>query len=183
MRGKYTNYSLEFSDVSVTNTNITTGSKWLYATIAFEDCMEHHEEVNVLFLNRANRVLSISNVAKGGVSGTFVDVKIILQTALKVSALFLALSHNHPSGSLRPSSDDLVMTKIIQKGCEAVGIKLLDHVIMSEENYCSFAEEGLLCAFFLLENSIVKIICITFVLTNIEENETNNHNSFHNSWV
>jgi len=112
--------------------------------VAFEDCMEHHEEVNVLFLNRANRVLGISNVAKGGIYGTFVDVKIILQTALKVSASYIAISHNHPSSSIRPSADDLVLTRSIKKGCEAVGIKLLDHVIMTEESYCSFADEGLL---------------------------------------
>ena len=112
--------------------------------VAFKDCMEHHEEVYVLFLNQANRVLGISNIAKGGIAGTFVDVKIILQIALKVSASAIMLSHNHPSGSIIPSSDDLVMTKAIQKGCKAVGIKLLDHVIMSEENYCSFADEGLL---------------------------------------
>ena len=112
--------------------------------VAFENCMEHHEEVYVLFLNRANRVLGISNIAKGGITGTFVDVKIILQTALKVSCCSIMLSHNHPSGSSRPSADDLVMTKAIQRGCAAVGIKLLDHVIMAEENYCSLADEGLL---------------------------------------
>jgi len=112
--------------------------------VAFENCMEHHEEVYVLFLNRANRVLGISNVAKGGIAGAYIDVKIILQTALKVSASAIMLSHNHPSGSTKPSSDDLVMTHKIQRGCEAIGIKLLDHVIMTEENYCSFADEGLL---------------------------------------
>ena len=112
--------------------------------IAFEDCMQHHEEVYVLFLNRAMRVLGISNVAKGGVNGAAVDIRIILQIALKVSASFITISHNHPSGSVRPSADDLVMTKTIQRGCEAIGIKLLDHVIMAEESYCSFADEGLL---------------------------------------
>jgi len=112
--------------------------------VAFEDCMQHHEEVYVLFLNRAMRVLGISNIAKGGVNGAAVDIRIILQTALKVSASFISISHNHPSGSVRPSADDLVLTKAIKKGCEAVGIKLLDHVIMAEENYCSFADEGLL---------------------------------------
>jgi DNA repair protein RadC len=74
--------------------------------VAFEECMEHHEEVYVLFLNRANRVLGISNVAKGGIAGAFIDVKIILQTALKVSASAIMLSHNHPSGSLKPSKED-----------------------------------------------------------------------------
>lgn len=113
-------------------------------SVAFEDCMEHHEEVFVLFLNRANRVLGISNVAKGGISGATVDVRIILQTALKVSASALMLSHNHPSGSTKPSGEDIIITGKIQKGCEAIGIQLVDHVIMTGETYMSFADEGLL---------------------------------------
>jgi DNA repair protein RadC len=113
-------------------------------SVAFENCMEHHEEVYVLFLNKACRVLGISNVSKGGIDRSTIDIRIILQTALKSSCSSILLAHNHPSGSIRPSSDDLAMTKIIQKGCEAIGIKFLDHVIMSEENYCSFADEGLL---------------------------------------
>jgi DNA repair protein RadC len=112
--------------------------------VAFEGCMEHHEEVYVLYMNRASRVLGISNVSKGGINGAAVDVRIILQTALKVSASAVALSHNHPSGSNIPSSEDLNMTKKIQKGCEAVGIQLLDHIIMTSESYMSFADEGLL---------------------------------------
>jgi DNA repair protein RadC len=111
---------------------------------AFDNCMEHHEEVYVLFMNRSNRVLGISNVAKGGMNEVLVDVRIILQTALKVSASAIMLAHNHPSGSSKPSRDDILMTKQLQKGCEAVGIKLLDHVIMTEERYSSFADEGLL---------------------------------------
>jgi DNA repair protein RadC len=100
--------------------------------------------VYVLYLNRANRVLGISNVAKGGINGAAVDVRIILQTALKVSCSSIMLAHNHPSGSIIPSSDDVFMTKAIQSGCTAIGIKLLDHVILTEENYCSLADEGLI---------------------------------------
>ena len=70
--------------------------------------------------------------------------KIILQTALKISASSVLVSHNHPSGSLKPSKEDLNMTEMIKTGCEAVDIKLLDHVIMTSERYTSFAEEGLL---------------------------------------
>ena len=106
--------------------------------------MQHHEEVHVLYLNMANRVLGISNIAKGGINRSIVDVRIILQTALKVSASAIILSHNHPSGNLTPSNDDLEMTKMIKKGCEAVGLQLLDHVIMTEEKYSSFADEDIL---------------------------------------
>jgi len=108
--------------------------------VAFQDCMQHHEEVNVLYLNRGNRVLGISNVAKGGTHSTVVDVKIILQTALKVSASFLIISHNHPSGNLMPSQQDLELTKTVKTGCELVGLKLLDHLIVNEETHYSFAE-------------------------------------------
>jgi len=113
-------------------------------SVAYEDCMEHHEEVYVLYLNKAARVLGISNVAKGGIAGVAVDVRIILQTALKVSASYITMSHNHPSGSAKPSNEDIALTKRIQKGCEAVGIELLDHMIMTGETYMSFADEGLL---------------------------------------
>ena len=112
--------------------------------VAFEHCVEHHEEVNVLYLNKSNRVLGISNVSKGGISGSFVDIKIILQTALKVSASSILLSHNHPSGSIKPSNDDLVLTEKIKKGCEAIDVKLFDHIIVTNEAFTSFADEGLL---------------------------------------
>jgi DNA repair protein RadC len=112
--------------------------------VALENCMEHHEEVYALFLNRANRVLGISRIAQGGISEAAVDIRIILQTALKVSASAVMLSHNHPSGSNRPSSQDIKQTKNIQAGCNAIGIQLLDHLIVTEETYTSFADEGLL---------------------------------------
>jgi len=113
-------------------------------SVAFEDCMEHHEEAYVLFLNRAARVLGISCIGKGGISNVNMDVRIILQTALKVSASYILISHNHTSGSLHPSNEDLILTKNIQKGCEAVGIQLYDHIILTSESYMSFAEAGLL---------------------------------------
>ena len=113
-------------------------------SVAYEDCMEHHEEVNVLFLNRANRVLGISCIAKGGINGAVVDIRIILQTALKVSCSGILLSHNHPSGSIIASGEDITLTRQIQRGCEAIGVQLLDHVIMTNESYMSFADEGLL---------------------------------------
>ena len=112
--------------------------------VAFEDCMEHHEEVNVLFLNRANRLIGISCVSKGGISGAFVDIKIILQIALKTHSSAIMLSHNHPSGATQPSSEDIQLTKQLQNGCKAIGISLLDHLIITEETYTSLADEGLL---------------------------------------
>jgi DNA repair protein RadC len=112
--------------------------------VAFENCMQHHEEVYALFLNRACRVLGISRIAQGGINETVVDIRIILQTALKVSASSLMLSHNHPSGSTQPSPQDIQLTRSIQAGCNAIGIQLIDHLIVTEEKYTSFADEGLL---------------------------------------
>ena len=110
--------------------------------VAFNDCMQHHEEVNVLYLNKANRVLGISNVAKGGIENVTVDIKIILQTALKASASAIIVSHNHPSGNLTPSQIDLDLTKRIKTGCDVIDVKLIDHVIITDEAYYSFADEG-----------------------------------------
>jgi DNA repair protein RadC len=123
--------------------NSTDDAARIFA-VAHENCMEHHEEVNVMFLNNDNRVMGILNVAKGGISGAVVDIRIILQTALKVSASSVMLSHCHPSGNRKPSQYDLKMTEKIKTGCEAVGIKFLDHLIMTSEKYTSFAENGLL---------------------------------------
>ncbi|WP_372933926.1 JAB domain-containing protein [Mariniphaga sediminis] len=111
---------------------------------AHKDCMEHHEEVNVLFLNRANRVLGISCISKGGLDGTVVDIRIILQTALKANCSSVMLSHNHPSGSRKPSQADITITQKLKEGCKAVGLLLLDHLIITSEGYMSFADEGLL---------------------------------------
>jgi DNA repair protein RadC len=122
----------------------TTADTAKILAVAYKDCMQHHEEVHVLYLNKAHRVLGISNVAKGGIDGAFIDIKIILQTALKVSASYLVISHNHPSGNITPSNVDKNLTVTIKNGCEAVGLKLLDHLILTEESYCSFAEENIL---------------------------------------
>lgn len=110
--------------------------------LAHKDCMEHHEEVYVLLLNKANRVLGISCVGKGGLDTAPVDIRIVLQTALKCNATALMLSHNHPSGSAKPSREDIRMTGLLKEGCEAVGLQLLDHLIMTGETYYSFADEG-----------------------------------------
>jgi DNA repair protein RadC len=111
---------------------------------AFEGCMEHHEEMYALLLNRANRVMGITCIAKGGLSGITIDVRIVLQTALKASCSSILICHNHPSGSTLPSQEDKALTKKIKEGCHAVGLELSDHLIVTEESYTSFADEGLL---------------------------------------
>ena len=111
---------------------------------AFEHCIQHHEEFYVMLLNRSNRVLGISCISKGGISGTVVDVKIILQTALKANASGLIVSHNHPSGNLTPSEQDIKITEKLKNACRFLDISLLDHLIVTDEGYYSFGDEGIL---------------------------------------
>ncbi|RYZ63111.1 MAG: DNA repair protein [Chitinophagaceae bacterium] len=109
-----------------------------------EGKMDLVEQFKVLFLNRANRVLCLFNVSSGGITGTVADPRIIYTAALKVNAVSLILSHNHPSGSLKPSRQDEELTGKIKWAGSFLDIKVLDHVILSSEGYYSFADEGLL---------------------------------------
>lgn len=102
------------------------------------------EEFNILLLNRANRVLGIVNISKGGVSGTVADPKIIFAAALRAAASSIILSHNHPSGTLRPSQADIDLTRKLKSGGEFLDIVMLDHLIITSAGYHSFADEGLI---------------------------------------
>ena len=106
----------------------------------FKDCIQHHEEFYVMLLNRGNKVLGVSCISKGGISGTVVDVKIILQLALKANASSLIVSHNHPSGNLTASAADVKL----KNACQLIDLSLLDHLIVTDESYLSFADDGLL---------------------------------------
>lgn len=106
--------------------------------------MELVEQFKVLFLNRSNKVICIYNVSSGGVTGTVADPKLIFTAALKVNAVSVILSHNHPSGSLKPSKADEELTQKIKGAGAFLDIKVLDHVILSSESHFSFADEGLL---------------------------------------
>jgi len=112
--------------------------------VAFDGCMQHHEEAYVIYMNRSNRVLGISNISKCRVAGTMVDIKIIMRTALKAHASAIIFSHNHPSSGLQPSQEDIKVTKKLKEACQLLDILFLDHIIMTEESHYSFANEGLL---------------------------------------
>jgi DNA repair protein RadC len=98
----------------------------------------------VLFLNRANKVMGYSKISEGGITGTVADPRIILQLALMAGASALVLCHNHPSGGLKPSRQDEELTERIKQAAKYLDITVMDHVILSEEGYLSFADEGLL---------------------------------------
>lgn len=113
-----------------------------YMRPIFSPFMEHHEEFYVLLMNRANQVLGIHKVGQGGLSGTIVDVKIIFQAALLANASAMILFHNHPSGHTKPSdADDATSKKVLEAG-RLLEIKVLDHCIMTQEGYYSYADEG-----------------------------------------
>lgn len=102
------------------------------------------EQFFIMLLNRNNRVIGISEISTGGVAGTVADPKLIFATALKANASQLILAHNHPSGNLTPSEQDIVLTRKIVEGGKMLDIPVLDHIILTNENYYSFGDEGLL---------------------------------------
>ena len=103
-----------------------------------------HEVFAVLFLNRANKINHFEIVSEGGITGTVADPRIILKKALEEDAVNIILCHNHPSGSLRPSRADEELTAKIKEAARFMDIRVLDHIIVSETGYYSFADEGLL---------------------------------------
>jgi DNA repair protein RadC len=98
----------------------------------------------VIFLNRANKINHLQIMSKGGLTGTVVDPRVILKKALEEDAVSLILSHNHPSGNLTPSRADQQVTQQIKEAAKFFDIKLLDHIIVSDMGYYSFADEGML---------------------------------------
>ena len=103
-----------------------------------------HEEFWIVYLNNSNKVLWTGQQSKGGITGTLVDVRLVLKQALELGAVALILAHNHPSGTLKPSEADKQITKKLKVASEALDIKVLDHLIITQKEYFSFADEGLL---------------------------------------
>ena len=101
-----------------------------------------HEEFWVALLNGANKVLDVKRLTQGGTRQTVVDIPMILKMSLEKSAPAIAVAHNHPSGQDNPSREDDAITQRIKKGCEAIDVRLLDHIIIAGGKYYSFADEG-----------------------------------------
>jgi DNA repair protein RadC len=101
------------------------------------------EKFVAMYLNRANRVLGVYELSNGGISGTVVDIRLLLSVALKTAASGIILAHNHPSGNLQPSAQDKEITQKIIAASELLELTILDHLIVSLENsFYSFADEG-----------------------------------------
>ncbi|MCX2431114.1 JAB domain-containing protein [Pedobacter sp. GR22-10] len=102
------------------------------------------EEFKVILLNRSNHVLGIVEISMGGVSGTYVDPKVVFAVALKGNASGIILTHNHPSGSIRPSEADIKLTKRLVECGKLLDINVWDHIVLSENSYYSFADDGVI---------------------------------------
>ncbi|MBQ6726271.1 MAG: DNA repair protein RadC [Bacteroidales bacterium] len=111
---------------------------------------ESHELFYAIYLNNRNKLICYKQISSGGLTQTSVDIRMILKNAVECNATVIAVAHNHPSGSVRPSKEDINLTKKIKEACEIMDIKLLDHVIVGEHsssngnNYFSFYDNGML---------------------------------------
>jgi DNA repair protein RadC len=103
-----------------------------------------HEEFWVLFLNNSNKVVAKNQVSKGGLTATIVDIRLVFKSALELASVGIIVCHNHPSGKLQPSTSDKQLTQKIKEAGTILDIKLLDHLIITEKGYFSFADENLL---------------------------------------
>jgi len=110
-----------------------------------KNTIELHESFKVILLNNSNKVKGIFEMSSGGITGTLVDLRILFAVALKTLATSIIISHNHPSGNLKPSQSDIRLTNKIKKASELLDIKLLDHLIITpNQEYYSFADDGIL---------------------------------------
>ena len=106
--------------------------------------IEHIEEVKMIMLNRANRVLGVAHLTKGGLNGSIIDTRVILQYSIKANASAVILAHNHPSGNLGASDADIRITSNVREALKLVEIQLLDHLILTyEEKFATIESDGL----------------------------------------
>lgn len=103
-----------------------------------------HEEFWIIYLNNSNKVIHQAQLSKGGITGTLVDVRLVLKQALEIGAIGLILAHNHPSGGLKPSTADKQITEKLKNAAVALDMKVLDHIIITQREYFSFADDNLL---------------------------------------
>jgi DNA repair protein RadC len=102
-----------------------------------------HEEFWIIYLNNSNKVISKSQLSKGGITGTLVDTRLVFKVAIEIGATSLILCHNHPSGTIMPSDADKLITKKLKLAGDSLDVKVLDHLIITETKYYSFVDEGI----------------------------------------
>lgn len=135
---------VSYSTVSTPKIKITSVNRAFEVLLSLWDLdtIELQEEFKILLLNRANEVLGIYPLSKGGITGTVVDSRLIFAVALKCNATGILLCHNHPSGNLKPSDNDITLTRSIKKCADFLDITLIDHLIITKNGFFSFSNEG-----------------------------------------
>jgi DNA repair protein RadC len=113
-----------------------------FRTIFNADTIQWTEESAMITLNRANEVISVDKLSSGGTAGVIVDAKVVFTIALKLTGHSIILAHNHPSGNLKPSEQDIEITRKLRSGGDILDIRVLDHIILSDTGYLSMADEG-----------------------------------------
>ena len=108
------------------------------------DDIDIFESFFILCLNRNNQTIAYAKISQGGVNGTVVDIKLIAKYAIDCLASGVILAHNHPSGNLKASNEDLAITKKVKEGLKILDIQVLDHIILTSDGYLSFGDEGIL---------------------------------------
>ena len=116
----------------------------LFRSIWDVDSLPINESVIAIFLNRNNNTIGWLKVSQGGLSGSVIDIRLVLATALQCLASGIIMAHNHPSGNLNPSDADTRVTKKLKDSAEIMDIQVLDHLIITEDSYYSFADNGIL---------------------------------------
>jgi DNA repair protein RadC len=132
-----------FSDITIKNSNTTElVVREIYKQTSSE--IELKEYFFIILLNRANEVIGYHKISEGGICATLVDIRIAFAIALKSLAVGMILTHNHPSGNLKPSEQDIKLTKDFRKAGDLLDIKVFDHIIITANSYCSLLDEGLM---------------------------------------
>ena len=135
---------------SLTNPLQRAGVKYIVRKTLINTCFLHNkkgticykEYFKVLFLNQAKQVLGYTLISEGGITETCADIRVILQAALLTNSVAIILAHNHPSGNLKPSRQDMEITKQVKEAARLMRITVLDHLILTDAGYYSFADEG-----------------------------------------
>ncbi|HUH73342.1 MAG TPA: JAB domain-containing protein [Chitinophagales bacterium] len=110
----------------------------------WEDDLMYRERMYMILLNRASKVIGFNLLSIGGASGTIVDLKLVFQCAILTNASAIVLAHNHPSGTLYPSNSDIEITKRVKRAGDVMEIELVDHIILTQNSFYSFADHSLL---------------------------------------
>lgn len=138
---RYVKLKSELNEGYFNSVKITSSADSVnYMRAFFEDSITIYESVFMLMLNRANNTIAYSKIGQGGVTGTVLDPKIVLKYALDTLASGIIIAHNHPSGQLHPSTQDDAITTKLKNACNIIDVNLLDHIILTENDYYSYAD-------------------------------------------